>query len=166
MTLSELKLLHAYNSWADNRIFEALAQLSPEQYTQDMKGSHGGIQSTLVHLVGAEKVWLERFQGDAQPFLSEHTPGSLADLKGIWEKVGYDTATWLNSMNDKKLQEAFTMKNLKGETFTHVYWQAFQHVVNHSTYHRGQIITMLRQLGVKPPGTDLIMFYRGTAKAK
>ena len=57
------------------------------------------------------------------------------------------------------------MKNLKGETFTHVYWQAFQHVVNHSTYHRGQIITMLRQLGVKPPGTDLIMFYRGTAKA-
>ena len=106
MTLSELKLLHAYNSWADNRIFEALAQLSPEQYTQDMKGSHGGIQSTLVHLVGAEKVWLERFQGDAQPFLSEHPPGSLADLKGIWEKVGYDTATWLSSMNDKKLQEA------------------------------------------------------------
>ena len=166
MTLSELKLLHAYNSWADNRIFEAVAQLSPEQYTQDMRGSHGGIHSTLVHLVGAEKVWLERFQGAAQPFLSENPPKSLVELKGIWEKVGYDTAKWLGTTSDKKLQETFTMKNLKGEAFTQIYWQTFQHLVNHSTYHRGQIITMLRQLGVKPPGTDLILFYRETAKAK
>jgi uncharacterized damage-inducible protein DinB len=164
MTLSELKLLHAYNSWADNRIFEALAQLPPEQYIQDMKGSHGGIHATLVHLVGAEKIWLERFQGTTQPFLSENPPGSLAGLKEIWEKVGYETAKWIGGMTDKKLQETFTMKTLKGETFTHVFWQAFQHIVNHSTYHRGQIVTMLRQLGAKPPTTDLILFYRETAK--
>lgn len=164
MILSELKLLHAYNSWADNCIFEALAHLPQEQYTRDMKGSHGGIHSTLVHLVGAEKVWLERFQGAAQPFLSENPPQSLPELKVIWERVGYDTAKWLGTMSDKKLQETFTMKTLKGDLFTHVYWQAFLHVVNHSTYHRGQIITMLRQLGVKPPSTDLIRFYREAGK--
>jgi uncharacterized damage-inducible protein DinB len=164
MILSEVKLLHAYNAWADNRIFDALAQLPTEQYLQDMKGSHGGIHTTLVHLVGAQKIWLERFQGAAQPFLSENPPKSLAELKAIWEKVGYDTAKWLGGMSDKKLQETFAMKTSKGDTFTHVYWKAFQHVVNHSTYHRGQIITMLRQLGVKPPGTDLILFYRDTGK--
>lgn len=164
MTLSELKLLHAYNAWADNRIFEALTHLPQEQYTQDMKGSHGSIHSTLVHMVGAEKVWLERFQGAAQQFLSEDPPKSLAELRTIWERVGYDTAKWLGTLNDKKLQETFTMTTLKGDVFTHVYWQAFHHVVNHSTYHRGQIVTMLRQLGVKPPGTDLIQFCRETRK--
>ncbi len=165
MTLQELKLLHAYNSWADNRIFEALAQLPAEQYVQDMKGSLGGIHNTLTHLVGAQKVWLDRFMGvPHEPFPKPDEIGSLAKLKSIWEKIGYDTARWLGTMSDRKLGETFTMKTLKGDTFTHVYWQAFQHLVNHSTYHRGQIVTMLRQLGVKPPSTDLIQFYRETGK--
>jgi uncharacterized damage-inducible protein DinB len=164
MTLFEIRTLHAYNSWASNRIFEALEAIPAEQYLQDMKGSHGGIHTTLVHMVGAEKVWLERFQGAPQPFLSENPPPSLAELKSIWEKVGFDTAKWLGTQSDKSLQGTFTMKTLKGDAFTHVFWQAYQHVVNHSTYHRGQIITMMRQLGVKPPSTDLIQFYRETKR--
>ncbi len=164
MTLQEIKTLHAYNSWADNRIFDALETVPSDQYTQDMKGSHGSIHTTLIHLVGAEKVWLERFQGAAQPFLTENPPKSLAELKDVWEKVGFDTAKWLGAQSDKSLQGTFTTKTLKGETFTYVFWQAFQHVVNHSTYHRGQVITMLRQIGVKPPSTDLIQFYRETKR--
>ncbi len=164
MTLSEIKTLHAYNAWANNRIFEAVETLTPEQYAQDMKSSHGGIRGTLVHTVGAEKVWLERFKGTPQPFLTEAALPGLADLKSVWEKVGYDTAQWVGTMTDKKLGETFTMKTLKGDTFTHVFWQAFQHVVNHSSYHRGQIITMLRQVGAKPVSTDLILFYRETAR--
>jgi uncharacterized damage-inducible protein DinB len=166
MTLQELKTLHAYNSWADNRIFEALGTLTHEQYMQDMKGSHGGIHTTMIHLVGAEKIWLERFQGAPKPFLTEHPPKTLEELKAVWEKVGYDTAKWLGTMSDKSLAGTFTMKTAKGDTFTHTYWEAFQHLVNHSSYHRGQIITMMRQLGVKPPGTDLILFYRETAKLR
>ena len=166
MTLQEIKTLHAYNSWADNRIFDAVAQLPTDQYMQDTKSSHGGIHGTLIHMVGAEKVWLERFQGDPQPFLTQNPPKSLQELKTVWEKVGYDTAHWLGTMTDKKLNETFTMKTVKGDTYTHVYWQAFQHLVNHSSYHRGQIITMLRQSGAKPVSTDLILFYRETAKLK
>ena len=166
MTLQEIKTLHAYNSWADNRVLDAVAQLPTDQYMQDMKSSHGGIHGTLIHMVGAEKVWLERFQGDPQPFLTQNPPKSLQELKSIWEKVGYDTARWLGTMTDKKLGETFSMKTVKGDTYTHVYWQAFQHLVNHSSYHRGQIITMLRQSGAKPVSTDLIFFYRETAKLK
>ena len=164
MTFNEIKTLHAYNSWADNRIFEAVAELPEEQYLQDMKNSHGGIHTTLIHMVGAEKIWLERFQGNPQPMLAQNPPKNLTDLKAVWEKVGYDTAKWLGTMSDKKLNETFTMKTLKGDTYTHIFWQAFQHLVNHSSYHRGQVVTMMRQLGAKPVSTDLIQFYRETAK--
>ena len=166
MTLEEIKTLHTYNSWADNRIFDAVSRLAEDQYMKDMKNSHGGIHTTLIHLVGAEKVWLERFQGEPQPFLSQNPPKSLSELMAVWEKVDYNTAKWLGSMADKKMNETFTMKTQKGDVLTHIYWQAFQHLVNHSSYHRGQIVTMLRQLGAKPPTTDLILFYRETAKLK
>jgi len=166
MTIAEVKTLHAYDSWANNRIFETLAMLPPEQYLKDMNSSHGGIHGTMIHLVGAEKVWLERFHGAPEPFLTTNPPHSLAELKAIWEKVGYNTAKWLGGMTDKKLTETFTMKTQKGETFTHRFCDAFQHFVNHSSYHRGQVVTMLRQLGVKPPTTDLILFYRETKPVK
>jgi len=164
MTLEEAKLLHAYDSWANNRIFDVLAGLPADQYLKAMNSSHGGIHGTMVHLVGAEKVWLERFHGAAQPFLSENPPASLTELRTIWEKIGYEMAKWLGTMTDKRLTDTFTMKTLKGDTFTHTFTRAFQHLMNHSTYHRGQVVTMLRQLSVKPPGTDLIQFYRETGK--
>jgi uncharacterized damage-inducible protein DinB len=165
MTLSELRFLHAYNAWANSRLFDALEAMPADQYRQDMKASHGSIHNTLVHMVGAEKIWLERWKDlPTEPFLKPDDVASLSGLKNLWEEIGHDTAQWLGGMNDKKLQETFTMKTLKGDTFTHQYWQAFQHLINHSTFHRGQVITMMRQLGVKPPATDLIVFYRETAK--
>lgn len=166
MTLAELKSLHAYNSWATNRLFESLERLTADQLMQEMKGSHGSIHATLCHMVGAEKVWLERWQGSPQPFLDPKSVASLAELKKLWEKAGYETAKWLGTMTDRKLGETFAMKTLTGDSFTHVFWQAFLHVVNHSTYHRGQVITMMRQLGHTPPATDLILFYREAAKLK
>jgi uncharacterized damage-inducible protein DinB len=164
MTLQEAKTLHAYNAWANNRIFNTVEKLSPEQYKQDLKSSHGGIHGTLVHMVGAEKVWVERFNGSPQQFLKVDEIADAADLYKIWEKAGYETAKWLSTMNDKRLNDSFEMKTLKGEVFRHVFWQAFQHVINHSSYHRGAVITMLRQLGAEGVSTDLIAFYRETQR--
>jgi len=167
MTLQEIKLLHAYNSWATNRIFEAVTELPPGQVMQEMKSSHGSIYGTLLHILGAEKIWLSRWTGtpDATMITSADAP-TLGELKMLWEKVGYEIAKFLGSMTDKKLQDTFTMITSKGETYTHIYWQAFQHLVDHGTYHRGQIVTLLRQLGVKPPSTGMIMFYRETGKIR
>jgi uncharacterized damage-inducible protein DinB len=164
MTLQEIKTLLAYNAWASHKLFEVLSSLPDDHYAKDMNSSHGGIHGTLIHMVGAEKIWLERFKGAPQPPLSQNPPRSLAELMKIWETVGYDMAHWLGSMTDKKLTESFTAKTLSGDTFTNTFIQALQHVVNHSSYHRGQIVTMMRQLGAKPPSTDLIRFYRETAK--
>lgn len=167
MTLQEIKLLHAFNSWATQRIFETLATVSADILNADRKASHGSITGTLTHLVGAEKIWLSRWMG--KPDRTMLKPGDapdLAALKSTWETVGYETARWLGTMTDRKLQEQFSMTNARGETLTQTYWQAFQHVVDHSTYHRGQIITLLRQSGITPPATSLILFYRETAKAR
>jgi uncharacterized damage-inducible protein DinB len=166
MTLAEIRTLHAYNSWADNLVFEALSEMPGEQYMKDLRTSHGGIHGTMVHLVGAEKIWLERFHGAPKALLSENPPKSLAELRSVWEQVGYDTAKWIGSMTDRKLGETFTMTTLSGQTYTHIFWQAYQHLVNHSSYHRGQVVAMMRQLGAKPPVTDLIRFYRETGAGK
>jgi uncharacterized damage-inducible protein DinB len=161
MTLQEIKLLFAFNSWASDRIFEALAPLSAEDYFKDLKSSHGGIHGTLTHLVGAEKIWLSRWEGSPdKTMLKAEEIASLADLKSTWEKVGRETAAFVAKMNDKKLLETLTITTSKGDQYAQTYQQMFQHLVNHSTYHRGQIVTMMRQVGAKPAATDLIAFYR------
>jgi uncharacterized damage-inducible protein DinB len=167
MTLQEAKLLHAYNSWATERIFQAVATLTPEQVNRDLKSSHGSIYGTLLHLVGGQKIWLSRWVGkpDASVLAASAAP-TVESLKKVWEKVGLETAQWLATMSDKRLQDSFTMTTTSGETYRHIFAQAFQHVVDHGTYHRGQIVTMLRQTGVTPPNTGMITFYRETAKLK
>jgi uncharacterized damage-inducible protein DinB len=165
MTLREVNLLHAFNSWATNRIFNACETMPPEQYHQDLRSGHKSLHGTLVHMVGAEKIWLSRWLGTTdQSFLSETDAPDLSTLRTIWEKTGFETAKFLGTMNDKKLLGTFTMKTPAGDQFTNTYWQAFQHVVDHSTYHRGQVAAMMRQLGTPPPSTGLITFYRETAK--
>lgn len=165
MTLQELKLLHAFNSWATNRIFNACETMASEEYHRDLRTSHKSIHGTLTHLVGAEKLWLSRLLGTPdQSLISEKEAPDVATLRIVWEKTGFETAKFLGTMNDRKLLGNFTFRNAKGEQLTQTYSQAFQHVVDHSTYHRGQVVAMMRQLGTPPPSTGMITFYRETAK--
>lgn len=165
MTLHEARLLHAFNSWASERIFDAVAAISPEDFTRDLKASHRSIHGTLTHLVASEKKWLARCTGSSSAVTLEPPDApSAAALKEVWEQTGYATARWLGGLSDAKLQETFTMTTPDGATHTHTLAQALQHVVNHSTYHRGQIVTLLRQLGLTPPSTGMIGFFRETAK--
>jgi uncharacterized damage-inducible protein DinB len=86
--------------------------------------------------------------------------GTLLELIGIWEKISSDTAAFLGSFNDVSLQQAITITTSKGEQYTHTFQQMMQHLVNHSTAHRGQVNAMMRNLGITPPVTDLINYYR------
>jgi uncharacterized damage-inducible protein DinB len=160
MTLEEITQLVAFNRWANQRVFEALSQLSAEQYERDLHSSHGGIHGTFAHVVGTEKAWLCRWQRQPSTAAAELARlTSLADLRAYWEQVCVDMRRFLSTLDDQKLQETLTTTTLTG-TYTSPYWQMMQHLVDHSSYHRGQIVTMLRQLGVTPPSTGLIRFYR------
>lgn len=167
MTLQEIKMLNAYNAWATNRIFEAVEALSAEETMRDMKSSHKSIHGTLTHLVGAEKMWLSRMLGTPdKAMIKPPDVPTIGDVKTTWEQTGFATAKFLSSMTDKRLQATFTMSTATGEQFTHSFAQALQHVVDHSTYHRGQVITQMRQMGHTPPNTGMISFFRETGSVK
>jgi uncharacterized damage-inducible protein DinB len=165
VTLQEITQLVAFNQWATRCFFDALSQLPAEQYARDLRSSHGGIHGTLAHLVGAERGWLSRWQGrhesGAEVISRIH---SLAELRTFWEAVCDEMSRFLATLDDHKLQDTLSTTARSG-SHTASYWQMIQHVVDHSSYHRGQIVTMLRQLGVTPPSTGLIRFYRDGPEA-
>jgi uncharacterized damage-inducible protein DinB len=160
VTLQEIIQLVAFNRWATQCFFEALSQLPAEQYGRDMHSSHGGIHGTLAHIVGAEKGWLSRWQGKSESGTAAiGQMHSLAELRALWEDICDEMSQFLTTLDDGKLQETLSTMARTG-SYTTSYWQMIQHVVDHSSYHRGQIVTMLRQLGVTPPSTGLMRFYR------
>jgi len=167
MTLQEIKLFVAYSAWATHKMFDAVAQMSETGLYKDMNSSHKSIHGTLLHMVSAERTWLARFRGEQDPLrLGADEAPTLAAAKSVWEKIGYEMAKFVGTMTDKKLQETFKVASPEGQVFTHQYGQVVVHVVDHSTFHRGQVITLMRQLGVVPPATGLIVFYRETQKNK
>jgi uncharacterized damage-inducible protein DinB len=164
MTLEEIKVLWDFNTWADGLVFDAVARLSPEQYQRDMQSSHGGILGTLAHIVSAERGWLGRWTNDRPIQQSSlQDVASVEELRGHWQQVGEKMQQYLTTLNNARLQELMTTTSQSG-LVTNSYWQMIQHVVDHSSYHRGQIVTMLRQVSVTPPSTGLLRFYRDMAK--
>ncbi len=162
MNKKDIQLLYDFDKWATRQQHAVIATLSEEQYTRNLGNSFdGGIHGTLVHIHGAQRIWLSRWKGGSPsslPGIAESP--TLSVLTGQWAALRQEQDAFLRSLTDEKLAEPLTFKSLKGEASTLPLWQQMQHVVNHSTYHRGQITTMLRQLGVTPAGIDLITYYR------
>jgi uncharacterized damage-inducible protein DinB len=159
--VNEFLELFAYNAWANRRIFDAAAQLPAEQYFRDLKSSHGGVHGTLCHIVWAEQLWLHRWAGKPNPAVAQGTDlKSLADVIDRWEQVEAERGRFLAGLAEPRLDEPRVVQPSSGGEYVHSFRQMFRHFINHSSYHRGQIVTFLRQLGAKPPGTDLILYYR------
>jgi len=150
-----------YNAWANRLLFDGVSGLSDTEYVRDLKSSHGGIHGTLAHLVWAEALWLARWLGRPNPAVPQgkdlHT---LHDVRSRWEAIEAERSAWFAGFPDSQLDDTIRVKPSSGGEFLHTYRQMFGHLVNHSSYHRGQVVTMLRQLGHTPPSTDLILFYR------
>jgi len=168
MNVEDFRLLYDYNSWANHRTLEACAALNEEQFMRDLGSSFRSVRDTLAHLYGAEWIWLERWHGrspDALPSAAEYT--NLESLRRRWEEVERGLLDFVASLTSDDVQRAVTHKTTQGVEQSAPLWQMLQHLVNHGTYHRGQIATMLRQLGTKAISTDFIFFYRErAAKAK
>lgn len=153
--------LFAYNAWANRRIFDAVAALPEEQYLRDLKSSHGGIHGTLAHIVWAEQLWLHRWVGKPNPAVPQGAElKSLGEVRSCWEAVEAERGSFLAGFNEQRLEDTIRVQPSSGGAFTHTFRQMFRHLINHSSYHRGQIVTLLRQLGSRPPNTDLIRYYR------
>jgi len=161
MTRADFTFLFAYNRWANARTLDAAARLTPDQFTRDLGNSFASVRDTLVHIYGAEWIWLERWKG-ASP-TSALSAGDFPDVTIIasrWKELEGEQSAFLAGLSDADLAQPLEYANLKGERFTGPVGRLMQHLINHSTYHRGQITTMLRQLGATPASTDLVTFLR------
>ncbi len=161
MTTVEARELVAYGSWANALVFAAAESLSDEQLGALVASSFPSVGATLAHIVAAEWIWLRRWRGEsptAIPAWVAHP--SLRELEGRLAAVEAERTAFLYSLSDAALEHVVTYRNLAGQIYTERLSGLIRHVVNHSTYHRGQIATQLRQLGVTPPNTDLITYLR------
>jgi uncharacterized damage-inducible protein DinB len=162
MTRRELADLVDYNYWARNRVLAAAAALGAGDYTREITSSFPSVRDTLVHTFSAEWVWLERWRGTSPtaPLAFDDYP-DLATLTPAWHALEAGFRSHVAGRGDAGLTDVVDYRLMSGQPGRSVFWQMVQHVVNHGSYHRGQVVTMLRQLGAAPPKSmDLITFYR------
>jgi uncharacterized damage-inducible protein DinB len=162
MNHADLTTMLEFHYWARDRVLDAVEQLTPEQFTRDMGSSFRSIRDTLVHLMSADTNWLMRWHGTS-PTSMLH-PNDYADaptLRAAWNAQETEMRAFVASLDDESVTRAIDYKTLDGRPFRSEFWEMLHHVVNHGTYHRGQVQTMLRQLGASPArSVDLITFYR------
>jgi uncharacterized damage-inducible protein DinB len=162
MNLNDLRTLLDYHYWARDRVLEAAERLTPEQYTRDLRSSFKSIRDTLAHTYAAEWAWHSRWKGTSPTaMLPFDDYPDVATLRRAWTDHEAKMRAFLESQAVAGLDQVFEYRTLKGDPGSSRFWHMLQHVVNHASYHRGQVTTMLRQLGAAPAKSmDMIAFYR------
>jgi len=164
LSLADLRTLFAFNSWARGRMLDAVGALPEAAYRKDLGNSFGSVHGTVVHILGAEELWLKRWQGESPTSLvSPDAFASFAEVRRRWDQVEGEHQRFLGTLTEEAVLRVIRHRDTRGNAYATPLWQMMQHVVNHSTYHRGQVTTLLRQLGAKPVATDLITYYRQQA---
>ena len=160
--MKELLVQYAeYNAWANSRITEALLQLDDTILEQELISSFSSLRATVYHVWSAEYIWLQRLQLAEHPVWIESAfDGTFAAAVSEWAKVSEGLQQFVkNQYDDKALMHMVQYNDRRGNLHKTPVFQVLQHTFNHSTYHRGQLVTMLRHAGVKElPSTDFIAF--------
>lgn len=154
--------LASYNVWANKMITDAVLSLSEEQQNQQLKSSFPTLYATIMHMWIAESAWWQRVKlnekinipaEDANPSITDAVKG-LMQQSSAWEE-------WTSHASEMMLQHVYAYQNSRREQFKQPVYETLLHVFNHSTYHRGQLITMMRTLGLNTiPATDFAVFCR------
>ena len=184
MDVTDIRTLYAYNRWANERLFSALEKMSDHQFTVRVESSFPSIRETVFHILFAEWLWLKRWQGTsprstlADPDVSPATwstlsPGgmptmkelaTLAELKSFAKSIEQERQEFLRGLNEDVLHAPLQFSDMGGAAYAEPLVQLMQHLVNHGTYHRGQVITMQRQIGVQTVALDMLYFFREEAE--
>ncbi len=157
--LATLETLFDYNYWARDRQLEACAALTSEQFLRPIGGSFRSIRDTLAHLVAVEWIWLERWRGRSRTDLI--APADLPTTAAVterWTGVEHEMRDYLAGLDESALSSTQTYLSTRGERWTYPLWQMITHLLDHQTYHRGQVTMLLRMLGAVPPRIDFLVW--------
>lgn len=161
MTKDYFITLAEYNTWANDIVHSWFDKLTNEQWEQTIVSSFPSLSATALHTAGAETIWLDRLNKVAEPrWLPNILKGGKKDVQDAWKKSSTGLRSFVESFDETQLQDSVSFKRPDGNTYKLQHYQIFAHVFNHSTYHRGQIVTMLRQAGFTDvKSTDLSTYF-------
>jgi uncharacterized damage-inducible protein DinB len=166
MNRDDIQLLFEYDRWANNSVLQAASALNAEQFARDLGGSFGSVRDTLVHIISGEWGWLTIWKETAltSVFVTElwdrievsFDPNAYCDIAAVrlkWAEVEKEQIEFVNGVTDESLARMLPIRATQ-LSLAHL----MQHMANHSTYHRGQVSMMMRQLGAVPVATDFARF--------
>ena len=159
MNAAEIRTLYGYNRWANRLLLRAAQLLKWQDFTKDLRVSHGSIRGILVHILWGEWLWLRRWQGESpkQIFAPQEFP-DWNTVESRWHGIEQEQITLMKNLTDELLSSRVSYENLEGVRWEYSLAEMTQHLANHSSYHRGQIAVLLRQLGQTAPATDFLVF--------
>jgi uncharacterized damage-inducible protein DinB len=151
--------LYAYNRWANERTVASCRSLTREEYERKVGGGWPSVRDTLVHIASATKAWHDRFQGNspARLLTGADVPG-LDEAVALLEQADETLTRFVKETSVERRGRILSYTNLQGQVKKVPYWAVFRHAINHASYHRGQISTMIRTMGKDPKPTDLVFW--------
>lgn len=165
--LNNIRQLYDYNRWAGRRTLKVASTLASDDFLRPMGNSFSSVRDTLAHILGAEWIWLERWQGRSpKALLDPATFPTAQSLESRWETVARDQLQFIEALTPQRLGEELAYINLRGLRYSYPLWQQLIHVVNHSSYQRGQVTTLLRQLGAEAVSTDFLVYFDEKPKSQ
>ncbi len=164
--LETIRLLYDYTRWADERMLGAASGLASEPWLRDLGSSLKSVRDTVVHIASAQWIWLSRWKGESPKGMWNAADyPTLASVRERWDPLRAELAAFAAAQTEESVKRPLAYRNLKGDPFSYPLGHLMLHAVNHSTYHRGQVTTLLRQLGAQPVSTDLVLYYLDRAKS-
>jgi uncharacterized damage-inducible protein DinB len=159
MTVHEARTHIRYSGWASRKVLDAALALPSEDLAKPMSVSHESIAKTLTHIYFADAIWYSRIADTSYPVPSHDALPSLEFVIDEWPRLQARWEAWSNATSDDDISRQVPFKSRFVGNAGLPAWQIVMHVVNHATLHRGQVVAMLRQLGVTPPATDIVFYY-------
>ena len=172
MNLTDIQHLFDYTEWANNLAMDAAVKLSDQHLCHDFGISHRSIFGTLLHMAGADWIWLERWNGrsptkdEAWSLWTTDSCPQLATLRDRWGNLVDERRRFIAGLDEERLSAELSFKLLNGQPNSMRLVDQMQHIANHATMHRGQVVGMIRQLGFEPPATDLLFYLRREVSPK
>ncbi len=159
---------HNYHCWANNRFFKHLKTLSSEIYTQEIESVFSSISEVITHVYRVDGMWLSVMSGDSfeetmqfiKKLETQSKDKGLGKMQKLYKELAREYASFFESQD---LDEVISIEHPRYGSLETAVSELVQHVVNHGTYHRGNITAMLRQQGETGIPTDYIFYKYETA---
>ena len=158
MNVTDVLDLYAYDRWANGQVLAIASGLTDEQRLRPSAASYSSVFGTLVHILWSEWVWLGRWPTPRTTADPRSVP-DFVPLRDLWSAVEFEQRAFLAGLTDADLAKPIAYVGSSGRSWTYSLQHMLQHVANHSSYHRGQLTTMFRELGATPRPVDFLDYF-------